>query len=1222
MIARLIELSIRNRFMVLLITAALVLAGGWAAVHISLDAIPDLSDAQVIVITDYPGQAPQVVEDQITYPLETAMMGIPHAKVVRGVSMFETSMIYIIFEDGTDLYWARSRVLEYLNFVKDRLPAGVEPKLGPDATGVGWVYQYVLYPGFYSPDHPKGLWRDEQAGKWYASPDQAPPDRQNKLTKIRAFEKPGADPLTGKPLVSCNQDLASLRSLQDWYLRYQLTAVPNVAEVAPIGGFVKEYQVVLKPERLLAYNLPISTITTAIQRSNNDVGGSVVEMSENEYMVRSRGYLRGLKDLAQVPVGLGKDGLPILLSNVATLQIAGEERRGIGELNGRGEAVGGIVIARFGANAYQVIHDAKAKLADLEDGLPPGVTIRTVYDRSDLIDRAIHTLRHTLIEEMIVVALVCIVFLLHGRSALVAIFVIPSSMLISLLVMYLLGINANIMSLGGIAIAIGVVVDSAIIMIENAHKHLNHEDERLSREGGPPRPRGEIILDAAKEVGPSLFFSLLIITVSFLPVFVLGGESGRLFKPLAFTKTFAMAAAAILSVTIVPVLMVFFISNRALPARLTRRNSRIIILLSIVVPAAAIWLWARDSELMSGYENWLAAGWAIFAAMLLIPQKIIHEDRSPISFVLQKTYQPLFAAAMRFRWPILLLAVAFMASVIWPFNRLGSEFMPPLDEGDLLYMPTTDPSISVTKARQVLQQTDKLIMTFPEVVSVYGKIGRADTATDPAPLDMVESVTRLQTDPDKWRKRKMQYAFDRWPSFTAPIQWTLHHTFWPAERRITMDELVYGWTDADGTDHPGLNAVVHLPGVANAWPMPIENRTNMLSTGIKTPVGIKIMGPDLQVLSDLAERAGTIMLTIPGAVSAYPERSFGGYYLDIDIDRGQASRYGLTTGDVQDVISTALGGMKTTTAVEGLERYPVNIRYARDVRDDPESIRQVMVPTPTGAQVPLGQLASVRINPGPPMIKSENSRRSAWVYVDFTGRDIGSFITDAQKAVAGKLQLPAGYTLIWSGQFEQIQEANARLKWAIPLTLILIVVLLYAATRSWFRVCVVLLAVPFSLVGAVWLLWMLGYHLSLAVWVGMIALAGLDAETGLVMLLYLDNSFERFKADGRMGNQQDLWHAVHDGAVKRIRPKTMTVAAAFIGLVPLLWATGTGADVMRRLAAPMLGGLFTSFLMELLIYPIIFFIAKGFSLPRPGQVPSSRLAETVASAGNGEEYHV
>lgn len=1220
MIAKIIEWSVRNKFMVLLLTALLVTAGIWATIHISLDAVPDLSDVQVIVTTDYPGQAPNVVEDQVTYPLTTAMMGIPHAKVVRGISMFEQSFIYIIFDDGTDLYWARSRVLEYLNFVKDRLPAGVEPKLGPDATGVGWVYQYMLYPGYYSPEHPNGMWHDEANDKWYADPTQAPADREAALVKVRAFEKPGVCPLDGKPLVSSNQDLASLRSLQDWYLRYQLTAVPNVAEVASIGGFVKEYQVVLKPERLLAYNLPVSTIMTAIQRSNNDVGGSVIEMSENEYMVRSRGYLQGLKDLADVPVGVGKDGTPIMLSDVATLQIAGEERRGVGEWNGEGEAVGGVVIARFGANAYQVIRDAKAKLADLESGLPPGVMIKTAYDRSDLIERAVHTLRHILLEEMLVVALVCIFFLLHARSSLVAIFVIPSSMLISLLTMHLLGINANIMSLGGIAIAVGVVVDSAIIMVENAHKHLNYEEERVRAPGAPgPRPRNDIIMEAAKEVGPSLFFSLLIITVSFMPVFVLGGESGRLFKPLAFTKTFAMASASVLSITIIPVLMIYFITDRTLPKTWGRKINFLITSAAIILPAALLYLLANLEPDLQSYRWWMAGGWAVLAAMVFVPQRIIHEERSPISYTLQKVYNPFFRAAIRFRWVVLVLAVIFMASAVWPLTRLGSEFMPPLDEGDLLYMPTTDPSISVTKARQVLQQTDKLIKTFPEVVSVYGKIGRADTATDPAPLDMIESVTRLQTDPNKWRKRTMSYFFDRWPSI---LRWPFEHTFWPRQRKITMDELVYGWQDPDGRDHPGLNAVVTEPGVANAWPMPIENRTNMLSTGIKTPVGIKIMGPDLQVLADLAEKASTIMLTVPGTTSAYPERSFGGYYLDIDVNRKQAARYGLTTGDVQDVISTALGGMKTTTAVEGLERYPVNVRYARDLRDDPSSIKQVLIPTPTGAQIPLGEVATVKIERGPPMIKSENSRRTAWVFVDISGRDIGSFIADAQAAIGRKLQLPAGYTLVWSGQFENIQEANAQLKWAVPLTFIVIVMLLYAATRSWFRVGVVLLAVPFSLVGAIWFLYLLGYNMSLAVWIGIIALAGLDAETGLVMLLYLDNSYERFKAGGRMRTRDDLWQAVHDGAVKRIRPKTMTVAAAFIGLVPLLWATGTGADVMRRLAAPMLGGLFTSFLMELLIYPIIFYVAKGIGLGRERkQASPQRALAVVSTAGNEEIGH-
>jgi copper/silver efflux system protein len=1230
MIAKIIEFSVRNRVLVLLLAVFLVAAGLWATAHIGLDAIPDLSDVQVIIVTDYPGQAPDVVENQVTYPLTTRMIGIPRAKIVRGQSMFELSFVYVIFEDGTDLYWARSRVLEYLNSVRSQLPAGVEPRLGPDATGVGWVYQYVLYPGYYCPDHPRGLWHDEEEDKWYANPGDAPAKRQASLVKVRAFDKPGTCPLTGKPLVYSNQNLASLRSLQDWYLRYQLTAVPNVAEVASIGGFVKEYQAVLKPQRLLAYKLPVKDIVSGIQRSNNDVGGSVVEMSENEYMVRSRGYFgtpRGgqpgdaLKDLGRVTVGVdAKDGTPIHLADVAALQIAGEERRGIGEWDGRGEAVGGVIVARYGANAYQVIHDAKSKLAELEDGLPPGVSIKTAYDRSDLIDRSIHTLKHTLLEEMIVVSLVCVFFLLHGRSALVAIFVIPSSMLVSMLVMRLLNINANIMSLGGIAIAIGVVVDSAIVMVENAHAHLAREETRI-KTGGEPRPRIEIIIDAAKEVGPSLFFSLLIITVSFLPIFVLVGEEGRLFRPLAFTKTFAIGAAAILSITIIPVLMSYFISGRVMPKSWPWRSNLIIMLVVIFLPAAALYFLPDAFPSLTPYRWWIAGGWALLLAMILVPQKVIHEEKNPISHALQKLYDPFFWSAMKFRWPLMFLAIAFIASAVWPFLHIGSELMPRLDEGDLLYMPTTDPSISITEAKQVLQQTDKLLKTFPEVISVGGKIGRAETATDPAPLDMVETVVRLQTDPGRWRKRNMHYRFDKAPNW---LTWPLHHTFWPQQRTITMDELIYGWQDADGTNHVGMNSVVSLPGVANAWPMPIENRTNMLSTGIKTPVGIKIMGPDLQVLSELASKAATIALTVSGTTSAYAERTLGGYYLDLDVNRDQAARYGLNVADVQDVIETAIGGMRITTAVEGLARYPVNLRYARDLRGDPYQIKQVLVPTPTGAQVPIGQLAEVNIRPGPPMIRSENTRQAAWVYVDMAGRDMGSYISDARKAIAEQLHLPEGYTLAWSGQYEIMQQNSMRWKAASLIALIVIVMLLYAASQSWLRTIIVLLAVPFSVVGAMWFLWLLGYNWSGAVIVGLIALAGLDAETGIVMLLYLDNSFERFNAAGRMNSDQDLRDAVHDGAVKRIRPKTMTVAAAFIGLLPLMWAAGTGADVMRRIAAPMLGGLFTSFLMELLIYPAIFYVAKSATIRHEKGLafPVRPLPLTSITDGNGEGGHV
>jgi Cu(I)/Ag(I) efflux system membrane protein CusA/SilA len=980
---------------------------------------------------------------------------------------------------------------------------------------------------------------------------------------------------------------------------------------------------VLKPERLLAYQIPVKDIVSAIQRSNNDVGGSVVEMSENEYMVRSRGYLGtphnsrpgdALADLGNVTVAVdAKTGTPIHLSEVATLQIAGEERRGVGEWNGEGEAVGGVIIARYGANANDVIRNAKAKLAELEDGLPPGVFIKTAYDRSQLIERSIHTLRETLLEEMIVVSLVCIIFLLHGRSALVAIFVIPSSLLASLLIMNLLGINANIMSLGGIAIAIGVVVDSAIVMVENAHKHLAHEDERI-KTGGEARARVDVIIDAAKEVGPSLFFSLLIITVSFLPIFVLVGEEGRLYRPMAFTKTFAMGAAAVLSITIIPVLMSYFISARSLPRRWGWKINLATTAAAIIGPAIALLLLPDAHSSLAPYRWWLTGGWVILLSLLLIPQAVIHEEKNPISRLMQKAYNPFFWGVLRFRWPVLILAVLFVASAVWPYMHLGSEVRPRLDEGDLLYMPTTDPSISVTTARQVLQQTDKLIKAFPEVVSVSGKIGRAETATDPAPLDMIETVVRLQTDPAKWRQRKVDYWFDRLPAF---VTWPLHHTFWGQQRPITMDELVYGWSDADGTAHDGLNTVVSLPGLFNAWPMPIENRTNMLSTGMKTPVGIKIIGPDLSVLSDLAEKAMVIMRSVPGTTSAYGERTMGGNYLDVDPKYDQLARYGLNVADLQDVVETAIGGMRVTTTVEGLERYPVNVRYARDLRGDPYEIRQILVPTPGGAQVPIGQLADVTIRPGAPMIRSEDTRRAAWIYVDIAGRDLGSYIRDAQQAIAQKLELPNGYNLIWSGQYEIKQQNSTRWWVAGTIALIVIILLLYAASHSWLRTIIVLLAVPFSIVGAMWFLWLLGYNWSGAVLVGLIALAGLDAETGIVMLLYLDNSFESFKSRGRMKTDRDLREAIHDGAVKRIRPKTMTVAAAFIGLVPLMWATGTGADVMRRIAAPMLGGLFTSFLMELLIYPVIFYVAKGVAM-RHAAAPQRIVPELAVIGGNGE----
>ncbi len=1133
MIAKIIEFSVRNRLLVVLVTSIVIALGAWGIYNIRLDAIPDLSDVQVIIVTDYPGQNPQVVDDQVTYPLTTAMLAVPGSTLVRGYSMFELSFVYVLFEDGTDIYWARSRVLEYLNFARDRLPRGIEPKLGPDATGVGWVFQYVLYPGYYCSAHPKGLWHDSERAQWYAKPDDAPEDRRELLAKVRAFEKSGTCPLGGASLVPSDQDLAQLRSLQDWYLRYPLTAVDGVAEVAPIGGFVKQYQVILDPQKMQAYHVSLKDVRMAIEASNNDVGGSVVELAENEYMVRSRGYLAGLDDLAKVTVGLGEAGTPIHISQIATLQIGGEARRGVGELDGIGEAVGGVIISRFGENAFKVIQDAKAKLFELEDGFPPGVFIKTTYDRSALIDRAVGTLRKAVIEELIVVAAICLIFLAHVRSAIVAVFVLPVGLLVSILVMQVIGINANIMSLGGLALAISVMVDSSVVMIENVHKHLERERERTAH-GENAKSQVEVVLEAAKEVGPSLFFSLLVITVAFLPIFVLGEQSGRLFKPLAYTKTFAIAAGAILGITIIPVLMVYLIRGR--------------------IPA---------------------------------------EEKNPINRLSMAAYDPFFRLVMRHPAITLLVMLALGASTIYPWSKLGSEFMPALEEGDLLYMPTTDPSISITKSKELLQQTDKLIATFPEVVSVHGKIGRADTATDPAPLSMIETVAQLHSDPSKWRTREVDRLYRKWPKW---LKWPLVKTFWPEERRINTQELIFGWADPDGTQHPGLNQVVSIAGLANAWPYPIENRINMLSTGIKTPVGIKIMGPDLRVLADLAEQTAVAVRTIHGTISAYSERTFGGYYLDFDISREQVARYGMNIGDVQDVIQTAVGGMNITTTVEGLERYPLNVRYARELRDDIPALKEVLVTTPAGAQVPLGQLATISINAGAPMIRSENAQRTAWIFVDIAGRDLGGYVKEAKRVVEEKVPLPAGYTRIWSGRFEYLAKANQRLMVVIPITLVLIILLLYISNQSWFRVAVVLLAVPFSLIGAFWFLYALDYNMSLAVWVGIIALLGVDAETGQVMLLYLDTTFERFRAEGRMRNKQDLFDAIHEGAVKRIRPKTMTVATDMIGLLPLLWATGTGADVTRRLVAPLIGGITVSFLMELLVYPVIFYLSKKWEL--------------------------
>ena len=1053
MLGRIIEASVRNKYLVVLATVFLAAWGIWAMYRIPLDAIPDLSDVQVIVFTEYPGQGPRIVEEQVTYPLTTAMLAVPKTKVVRGYSFFGISFVYIIFADGTDIYWARSRVLEYLNFASKRLPAGVTPTLGPDATGVGWVYEYALV---------------DKTGK---------------------------------------NDLAKLRSLQDWYLRYELTAVDGVSEVASIGGMVKQYQVVVHPDKLAAYGIPIQKVRMAIQRSNNDVGGRLVEMGETEFMVRGLGYIKTLDDLRSIPLSSDR-GTPVLLRDVADVRLGPELRRGIADLNGEGDVAGGVVIMRFGENALTTIQNVKKKLEDLKAGLPEGVEIIPVYDRSGLIERAIETLKEKLLEESLVVALVCILFLFHFRSALVAILTLPLAVLMAFIVMYYQGLNANIMSLSGIAIAIGAMVDAAIIMIENMHKHMEHD--------GGKRSHWDLVVEASREVGPTLFYSLLVITVSFLPVFTLEAQEGRLFKPLAFTKTYSMAAAALLSITIVPIWMGFFIRGKIRP-----------------------------------------------------------EERNPINRFLIRLYHPVLEWALKYKKSILIGAVAVVATIAYPILKIGTEFMPPLYEGDLLYMPTTLPGISITKAKELLQQTDRIIRTFPEVHHVFGKIGRAETATDPAPLTMIETTITLKPEKE-WRKG------------------------------VTHEKLV-----------EELNAAIRFPGVTNAWTMPIKTRTDMLATGIKTPVGIKILGDDLDTLVKLGEQVEAVVSKVPGTLSAYSERVTGGNYFDYDIRREEAARYGLTVGDVQDVIMSAMGGMNVTTTVEGLERYPVNVRYPEELRDNPESMRRILVPTPGGAQVPLGQLADISIHKGPSNIKSENARRTVWIYVDIRGIDLGTYVKNAQEAVRKSVKLPVGYSLLWSGQFEYMERAGKRLMIVIPLTLLIVFLIIYMNTKSLAKTTIVLLAVPFSLVGAFWFIYLLGFNLSVAVWVGIIALAGLDAETGVVMLLYLDVAYENMKRKKLMNTMGDLKEAIVDGAVKRIRPKIMTASVIIAGLIPIMWSTGTGSDVMKRIAAPMVGGVVTSVIMELLVYPVIYEFLKQKGLDRSEARTSPEAAPAPPPGENG-----
>ncbi|MFZ5509286.1 MAG: efflux RND transporter permease subunit [Pseudomonadota bacterium] len=1031
MLDRIIDWSARNIFLVLLTTLFVVAAGVYAVVKTPLDALPDLSDVQVIIYTEYPGQAPQVVEDQVTYPLTTAMLAVPKSKVVRGLSIFGASFIYVIFEDGTDIYWARTRVLEYLNFASGRLPRGITPSLGPDATGVGWVFQYAV--------------------------------------------------------LGAKRTLAELRTIQDWFVRYQVTKSHGVSEVASVGGFVKQYQVVVDPRKLQAYGIPLPKVTEVIRNSNRDVGGRVVELSEIEFVVRGKGYLRGIEDLQQLVVK-SENGVPVLLRDIARIELGPDERRGITELNGEGEVVAGIAVARYGQNALDVIHNIKTKIGEIASGLPEGVTVETVYDRSDLIHRAIENLKGTLIEESIIVALVCVVFLMHVRSALVAILMLPVGVLIAFISMHYLGMNSNIMSLGGIAIAIGAMVDAAIVMIENAHKHL----ERL-KEG---ESRVEAMITACKEVGPALFFSLLIITVSFLPVFTMEGQEGRLFSPLAYTKTFSMAGAALLSVTLVPVLMMLFIRGKIMP-----------------------------------------------------------ESKNPVNRFLIWAYRPIIAWVMRWKKLTIALALAALGISVYPAMKLGSEFMPTLNEGSLLYMPASLPGMSVTKAAELLQTQNKIIKSFPEVESVFGKSGRALTATDPAPLEMFETVINLKPQ-SEWRPG------------------------------MTTDKLI-----AD------LDQALQFPGVANAWTMPIKARIDMLSTGIRTPIGIKVFGKTLEGIEQVATQVEAAVKTVPGTTSAFAERVTGGYYLNITPDRLQLARYGLAVGDLQEVIGTALGGEVVTTTVEGLERFGVNVRYPRQLRNDPQMIgTQVLVPTMEGAMVPLGQLAKIELVKGAPSIRTENALLSAYIYVDIRDRDIGGYVRDAQKAVREQVKFPPGYYVTWSGQFEYMERAIEKLKIVLPLTLVIIFVLLYLNFRRLTETLIVMLSVPFSLVGGVWLMWLLDYNMSVAVAVGFIALAGVAAETGVVMLIYLDHALNGLRkqreAKGKRLSLSDLYDAVMEGAVERVRPKMMTVVAIMAGLLPIMWSSGTGSEVMRRIAAPMVGGMVSSTVLTLIVIPAIYALIK------------------------------
>ena len=1073
MIDRVIEFSARNKFLIFLLVAFSVAVGIWSMLHMPLDAIPDLSDTQVIVYSRW-DRSPDIMEDQVTYPIVTAMLGAPKVKAVRGYSDFGYSFVYIVFDEGTDIYWARSRTLEYLSSVLPRLPQNVKTELGPDATGIGWVFQYALI---------------DTSGK---------------------------------------HSLAELRSLQDWFLRYQLRAVPGVAEVAPLGGFVRQYQVNVDPNRLQAYNVPISKVAEAVRAGNNDVGGRLVEFSGAEYMVRGRGYAKSVDDIGKIVLAASPSGVPIRVQDVGSVVLGPDLRRGVADWNGEGDVVAGIVIMRQGENALEVIDRVKTKLHEIEPGLPAGVRIATAYDRSELILRSIENLKHTLAEEIAIVSLIILVFLWHIPSAIIPVITIPVAIVICFVPMKMMGLTSNIMSLGGIAIAIGAMVDAAIVVVEQTHKKLE-EWERTGRKADYHR----VVIDAVKEVGGPSFFALLVIAVSFLPVLTLEAQEGRLFKPLAYTKNLSMIVAAVLAITLDPAMRLLFTHMRNFSFR-------------------PLWLSRAASAVLVG--------------------KIHSEENHPVSRILIRLYEPVCGWALRWKWLVLAGAAAMVALTAPLFLRLGSEFMPPLDEGALLYMPSTLPGISVTQAQKLMQVQDRIIRQFPEVDTVLGKAGRAETSTDPAPLSMFETVITLKPR-SEWR------TVDRWYS-RAP-EW-VQRVFRPIQPdRISTEQLV-----------EEMNRALSLPGSSNAWTMPVKARIDMVTTGIRTPIGIKIYGSDTNTIERLGADVERLLAPLPGTRNVFSERTGGGYFLDFDWKRDRMARYGLSMDDVQDVITSAIGGESVTTTVEGRERYPVNVRYARDYRSDLERLNRVLVPVAGGAQIPVSQLADVKLASGPSMLRDENGLLNGYVYVDVAGRDLGSYVEEARRVVRDRLQLPAGYSISWSGQYEAMQRVRQRLTVVVPLTGVLILLLLYLNTRSLTRTLIIMLSVPFSAIGAVWLLYALGYNMSVGVWVGIIALTGVDAETGVFMLLYLDLAYNDARKAGRLGSLRELQEAIRHGAVKRIRPKFMTVACMFMGLVPIMWSSGTGADVMKRIAAPLIGGIFTSFLLELIVYPVVYEVWK------------------------------